>query len=731
MVKKRSHRQISGKPFVKKRRKAKSEHLDNQIMLVDSLLEFLASQGDPVSMGEILVGMDLPRHARSPLKTILSSLEKKGKVQHLKQKYLLVGDSGLLKAVLDMNRKGFGFAIVEGADKKDKDPFISHANLGGASHRDTILFRVTRISRGRPEARVVKVLQRGITRICGLYTSGGKIGYVTPDNERLPYTVLIRKNNNLGARNDTAVLVEIIDYGSGGRSPEGKIVEILGDPLTAPVQIRMAIEQFELPTAFPAKVEQEALQLEPLTQCESQRMDLRHICHVTIDGETAKDFDDAIAVENTKTGYRLYVSIADVSHYVKVGTAIDMEAYRRGTSTYFPDRVIPMLPERLSNNLCSLVPNEDRPAFTTILEFNKNGIRTGEKFCKSMITSRQRFTYTTVRKILYDRDLDEQKTYRPLLPMLESARNLAEKLLKRRKKRGSIGFNLPEAVILLQDDKIEAIKRAERNQAHQLIEEFMLAANEAVAETMAKKKQAILYRIHEQPDPEKVEQFTEAITLMGIQFQRMELSPSWFAKVIEEAENSPKEYVVNNLMLRTMQQARYSPENAGHFGLAAEYYLHFTSPIRRYPDLVAHRVLHNLLSLNDPEPKKIPILTDKATLADAALHLSKRERVSVDVERNIQSRLSALFLMDHIGEEFDAIISGATSFGLFVELLETFISGGIPVREMKDDYYIYDSKAHRLIGEESMKTYQMGDLIRVRLDHVDMISKKNTFTLTE
>lgn len=314
--------------------------------------------------------------------------------------------------------------------------------------------------------------------------------------------------------------------------------------------------------------------------------------------------------------------------------------------------------------------------------------------------------------------------------MLENAKKLAALLHKRRMERGSIGFNIPEADIHLQGDQIDSIRRAERNQAHQLIEEFMLAANEAVAETMDRRKKSVLYRIHERPDPEKVGQFTEAVTAMGMHLPPTEITPSWFAGVIEEAAGSPAEYVINNLMLRTMQQARYSPENAGHFGLAAEYYLHFTSPIRRYPDLVAHRVLQNLLlsGMNSGEQQ---ILPDRTPLEEAGLHLSKRERVSVDVERNTQARLSALYLLEHIGREFDGIISGVTSFGLFVELLETFINGAISVSDLRDDYYIYDGRAHKLIGETTGRIFQMGKLVRVRLDHVDMISKKITFALAE
>lgn len=729
MTKKRSPKYGSNRSRRKKGRKA-SARISSQTMLVDRLLAYLAEENEPVTVGRILQALDLPRNERKTIKNILDGLEKKGSLERTKQKYRLTGGSGLLRATVDLKSRGFGFALVEGQPDSRKDPYISRANLNGASHNDRVLIRITGTSRGRTEARVVKILSRGITKLCGIYTSGGKTGYVTPDNDRLPYTVFVRRSNTLGARDNIAVLVEILDYGTDGKSPEGRIIEILGDPLSASVQIRMAIEQFELPSAFSQNVLQEIRDLEPLTSCEPGRTDLRHIDHVTIDGETAKDFDDAIAVEKNGKGFTLYVSIADVSHYVKPRSAIDLEAYQRGTSVYFPDRVIPMLPERLSNDLCSLVPDEDRPAFTAILEFDARGGRIAQRFCKSMIKSRQRFTYTTVRQILYDKPATGRDNYRPLLPMLESAKKLARLLHLKRMERGSIGFNIPEADVHLKGEKIETIKRAERNQAHQLIEEFMLAANEAVAETLDRNKRPVLYRIHERPDPEKVEQFTEAATSMGMQLSIAEIDPSWFARVIEKAKGTPTEYVINNLMLRTMQQARYSPENAGHFGLAAEYYLHFTSPIRRYPDLVAHRVLQHFLQQKN-KSEETRILPGQTKLEEAGLHLSKRERVAVDVERNIESRMSALFLLDHVGEQFEGIISGVTSFGLFVELLETFISGIIPLSDLQDDYYIYDGRSHKLIGEMTGRIFQMGNLLKVRLDHVDMLSKKITFALAE
>jgi ribonuclease R len=389
-----------------------------------------------------------------------------------------------------------------------------------------------------------------------------------------------------------------------------------------------------------------------------------------------------------------------------------------------------MLPERLSNDLCSLVPDQDRPAFTAILEFDRTGKRTGARFTRSLIRSYQRFTYDTVNRILYLQEKDARREYKALLPMLAKAKTLETLLAKQRTARGALGFTIPEALITMDGDTINSIGRGERNQAHLLIEEFMLAANEAVAETLDRAGQQVLFRVHEKPDPAKVEGFTEAAQSLGLQLPRTEISPTWFARVLAEAHKSPAQYVVNNLLLRTMQRARYTPENLGHFGLAARYYLHFTSPIRRYPDLVVHRVLQNFL-VGKKNGNRKRILSGTTTLDEAGLFLSNRERVAVDVERNVQSRLSALFLRERVTEHFDAIISGVTSFGLFVELLQYFISGAIPIREMDDDYYIFDSRGHKLVGERTAKSYQLGGLIRVQLDHVDMITKRITFSIVD
>jgi ribonuclease R len=694
-----------------------------------SILGLLTAQGLPLTETEIALALHMGGGQLPALHTTLAQLLEEHKIEKKGKRFFPAAQAEHLRATLDLTSKGFGFAVLEGEQAKGgKDIFIAPHHLNSASQGDSILVAVTGTARGRREGRVIQVLSRAVTQLCGLFTASGAGGYVTPDDDRLPYTLLIRRGDDLAAGNGMAVVAEIIDYGSERQGPTGRVIEILGDAGTVGVQIRMAIIQSALRETFPAEVEAEAAQLTAVSECTEGRTDLRHLPHVTIDGETARDFDDAICVERKGDGFILYVSIADVSHYVQTGSPIDREAYLRGTSVYLPDRVLPMLPERLSNDLCSLVPDQDRPAFTAILSFDAQGRRTDERYARSLIRSCRRFTYTTVNHLLYLNDPEVRTAHADLVPMLEQAKKLSALLKSCRTERGSLDFNIPEPQITLDGEQVASITLAERNQAHSLIEDCMLAANEAVAETLAKANKPVLFRIHERPDPTKLETFTDAAKALGLHLPQSEVNPAWFAQVIRQAQSSPAEYIVNNLLLRTMQQARYSPENTGHFGLAAAFYLHFTSPIRRYPDLVAHRVLQALLTGQTEHPPS-PIHGEGKTLVDAGVHLSQCERKAIDIERNVHSRCAALFLMDKTGETFGAIISGVTAFGLYLTLDESYISGMVPLTSMTDDYYLHDSRRYRLIGERSNKMYQLGDRVQVRLDHVDLQNKRLSFSL--
>ncbi len=714
------------RPIYKKRRPSGPRGKDHD-HLQASILTLLTGQEKPLTADEIANALYLHHTQSSLLRKTLGQMLAAGTLLKKGKPFTAADKPEQLQGTLDLTSKGFGFVTPEGEQiKGGKDVYIAQQNLNTAGPGDTVLIAIIgSTSRGRREGRVLRIMHRAVTRICGVYNLTAVGGQVLPDDSRLPYALFIPQGEDLDAQDGMAVVAEITHYGSQQQGPTGRVTEVLGDPRQAGVQIRMAIQQFSLHEQFPVAAEEEASRLLPVTQAQGDRIDLRHVLHVTIDGEDARDFDDAICVERRKDGFVLYVSIADVGFYVQPGSSIDQEAYLRGTSIYLPDRVLPMLPERLSNDLCSLMPDTDRPAFTAVLEFDNTGQRMAERYHKSLIRSKKRLTYTTVNQILSDHDQEVRSAHAELVPMLEQANHLAALLNNHRARRGSLDFNLPEPVISLQGDRVVNISQAERYEAHLLIEAFMLAANEAVAESLSKAKLPVLYRIHEPPDPAKLETFTDAAHALGIHTPRSAMGPSWFAQIIAQAKHSPSEYIVNSLLLRTLQQARYSPENTGHFGLAAPYYLHFTSPIRRYPDLIAHRVLQALLTGTAGQPLTPQQKTD---LVEAGTHLSQCERKAIDVERNIHARCSALYLLDQVGNVFTGIISGVSASGLYIMLDDSFISGMIPLSSMTDDYYLYDSRRYRLIGENRHQIYQLGNRVHVRLDRVDLLDKQLSFS---
>ena len=648
-------------------------------------------------------------------------------------------DGPCYEAVVSMHQRGFGFAMLSNpgeAAKFKKDIFLPPGSaLAGVIHGDKVLVQVVRQSGNRAEGRVVEVLQRGITRLVGLYLAGKSSGLVTPEDERLPFRVVVKRPRSLGARTGQAVYVEIENFREEG-NPEGRILEVLGDPADARVQVEMAICAFELPHKFSDELLAESDSLDSRVRLNKSREDLRALPFVTIDGEDAKDFDDAVALEELSDGFRLYVSIADVSHYVRPGTLLDEEAYQRGTSVYLPGRVVPMLPERLSNDLCSLKPGVARCTFTAVIDFDRKGRRRQADFFRSLIKSRHRLTYNKVRAILEDKDPELCRQYADVVPDLQGLQKLALLLHRVRMARGSIGFELPSADITLDDEgQVAEIRRSERNLAHKLVEECMLAANEAVAEFLERNRAEVLYRIHEDPDPVKVADFAEFARCLGLQIPPNPGGPAWFGRVLELTAGTPREYIVSSLLLRSMQQARYAPENSGHFGLAATHYTHFTSPIRRYPDLLVHRVLANLLSAGGAKGRggkrsvDNSLLPQGHTVDEAGTWLSRRERVAVDAERNVNDRLAALYMQNKVGEEFPAVVSGVGSFGIFIELVEIILSGAVALTEMQDDYYEVEEKSHRLVGRRSGKIYQIGDEIRVRLIAVDLPRRRLNFNI--
>ncbi|MCB2184735.1 MAG: ribonuclease R [Desulfobulbaceae bacterium] len=711
-----------------------SAHAKENRRLSDEIISQIYSLGGEADYKEILEATSAMRGKRKEIFSLIDDLIHQRILSKNGKKRYALNANHFMEGILSVNPKGFAFARRLTADSKktsDKDLFIPAREVASGLHGDRVLLQVTASRRGRFEARVVKVLERAVKHIVGIYRAGGELAgaSVIPEDERYPFVVSIAENSTLNAAHGEAVLVELQEWGEEKSRATGRVVEILGDPDSIKVQMEIVIRKFNLPHVFDDKTLKQAESFSDKVELTSDRLDLRDVFHVTIDGETARDFDDAVSVQKTKKGYRLYVSIADVSHYVTPGSSLDQDAWERGTSVYFPTGVLPMLPERLSNNLCSLNPDVDRYAFTAILDFDRNGKRLKSQFAKSVIRSARRLTYTLVRQILVDKDPALRRQNKVLLTPLKWMGELGSELEKQRIARGSMGFEIPETFIEIgPDDTIVSVSKRHRNQAHKIIEEFMLAANEAVAETFALRKFAALYRIHQSPDIVKVAEFAEFVTSMGYYLPGDNYSSKWFNKLLEQTKGTPREYLISNLILRVMQQARYSPDNIGHFGLAAPFYTHFTSPIRRYPDLMVHRALKQMLW---PEKKKKSTQATSVPLVEAGEFVSKRERVAVDAEREMEDRLKVRYMADKIGEEFSAIISGITSFGLFVQLTETMLSGAVAITDLTEDSYEFHEKRHTLVAGWSGKTYQIGDLVVVRLVSVDKQKQRINFVLVD
>ncbi len=750
MARKRSHnrkKNIFG--FDKKGHKGRggSPKMQNSWMKIggikiftDDIIGFVLGNGGEASSQEILGSFGLGRSHRKNMHALLNSMcHDKLLYQGDDNQYRVKRSGDYLTAILSVNPRGFAFAQLTPLPRGWKfqdDAFVGQSNIGTAMHGDEVLIKIIGNRGDRAEAKIIRVIKRAVVRIVGIYRDTQPEPHVVPEDVRYPFTIRITGETGKAQEGDAVVaVITEHDSGKGGR-PKGEIIEVLGDPDSLMVQTELVIRKFDLPHLFSKKTKKQLKKIDSKIEVGQNRTDLRDVLHITIDGETARDFDDAVAVQKTKNGYQLHVSIADVSHYVQENSPLDRDAYERGTSVYFPTKVLPMLPEALSNDLCSLVPNKDRYAFTAILDFDRTGSLKNKRVMKSVIKSHYRMTYNLVSEILIEKNPKTRKEFKPLLTPLKWMEDLANALLKKRMARGSIGFELPEAIIEVSgDDQVVDIRRSERNFAHQIIEEFMLAANEAVARTMTDNELTKgLYRVHEIPDKQKVTEFRTFAKTMGMKLPRGDAEPRWFGQVLKLTVGQPQEYIVNNLLLRTMKQARYSPENVGHFGLAASHYSHFTSPIRRYPDLMVHRALAEFLSSSSPggsAKKKKKSKKGGSLPVEAGNFLSKRERVAVDAEREVIDRMKVRYMEDKVGETFQGIISGVTSFGLFIELMDSFISGGVPIGSIKDDYYYLDEKSHRLIGKRLHKSYQIGDLVVVKLDSVEKARRRINFELVD
>lgn len=620
---------------------------------------------------------------------------------------------------LSVHRDGYGFVTPDGGGE---DIFIPARYLRENLHGDRVEVASLTGKGSKREGRIINTLERSVKRITGIFSIGRSGGLVRPEEGRFPASFISPAAFN-GARDGEVVVAEIISYPREGHPPHARIIEVLGAPDNPAVEILAIVRKYELPDSFSPQVMKAAAAVpgSPSEADMAGRTDLRSITTVTIDGETARDFDDAVAIAREGVNFRLWVSIADVSHYVLPGSAIDKEAYLRGTSVYFPDRCIPMLPEELSNGICSLNPGVDRLTMTAEMLFDPSGEMLSSSFYPSVIKSAARLTYTIVSRIVEHDDPSAKEEYSWLVADLFLMRELAGVLARMRKARGSIDFDLPEAEILLDAaGSIEAIVRAERNQAHKIIESFMLAANEAVASHLTSHDIPLLYRIHELPDQEKLAGLVEFLTPLGYELPQevRQIKPTDIQSLLARAEGKPEERLVNRMLLRSMKQARYAEENLGHFGLAAGFYTHFTSPIRRYPDLVVHRILKWSLQQKRAVHGRgafhgAPFPGFPALLAEIGEHTSRRERVAMEAERDIIELKKVQFMVGKVGEEFAGFINGVSQFGFFVELEELFVEGLVHISTLKNDRYSFNEVSQTLSGATTGLTFKIGEPVRI------------------
>lgn len=687
----------------------------------DTLNDFFKQKAArPLGFREIVFLLSLSPAEKRRLKKILREMVNDGEIVRTRKG--LYGPSvemNLVSGYFEAHRDGYGFVIPE--KPGDRDIFIPARVVMGAMDNDRVVAKIE--SAHKREGRIIRILERAHAAVTGRFEAGRTGFYVIPRGRRaFPFDIYVSHRDKGAAKNGDTVIAEIINYPSGKRPPSARVVKVLKKPETPRDDIERIIDEFSLPRRFPRNVAEEAKELyrrEHLSEDGGlKRKDLRRLNTVTIDGESAKDFDDAVSIEKNSGGYRLWVHIADVGYYVKPGTSIETEARKRGTSVYFPDRALPMLPKELSEDLCSLKPKTDRLAFTVEMEFDALGRRLVAKFYPSVIHSNERMTYTSVKKLLVDSDREEIDRYGYLLKDFAVMGELCNVLKRQRIDRGSLDFDLPEPEVLLDIlGNPESIIKAERNFAHMIIEEFMIAANEAVAKYLEDLGMPCIYRVHEEPDSVKMENILNIFKSIGIIRDRR-IKALDFPELLRRAEGTEGQEFVSHVILRSLKQARYSAVNAGHFGLASGAYAHFTSPIRRYPDLVVHRILKEVLAKKRLSDKKINEL--EAMLPDIAFHSSRTERHADAAERTALNAMRAWFMKDRVGEEFEGRVVSVTPYGLKIRLKDYYIEGFLHVSYMTDDFYEYDEKNMTLSGRHRRKRFAIGNELRVRIDKVDM-----------
>lgn len=703
----------------------------------EKLLQFFKEiEQKPLSVDEIeeqLVIEDAEEF-KELIKT-LNQLEETGElVRTRKNRYGLPEKMNLVLGKIQMHKKGFAFLIPD--EEAQSDVYINPSDLASAMNGDKVLVRLEKHSYdgGRPEGVVVRILERAVTEIVGTYDDNRNFGFVIADDKRIPHDIFIPKNKANGAVDGHKVLARITKYPEGTSSAEAEITQILGHKNDPGIDILSIIYKYGITIDFPDEVlEQAGNTADTIAPEELEgRVDRRDEIIVTIDGADAKDLDDAVSVKKLENGnYQLGVYIADVSYYAEEGSPIDREAYERGTSVYLVDRVIPMIPHRLSNGICSLNPQVDRLTIGCEMEITSSGEVVKHEIFPSVINTTERMTYTDVNKILVDKDEALRGKYESLVPMFEQMEKLAAILRGKRQGRGAIDFDFKEAQVLVDEEgKAFDVVLRERSVGERLIEEFMLAANETIAEHFHWLELPFIHRIHEEPNEGKLESFFEFLAGLGISVKGTanEIHPQALQKVIEDIKDEPEEMIVSKLMLRSMKQAKYDPESVGHFGLATQFYTHFTSPIRRYPDLIVHRLIRTYLFNKDMD--KTTVKHWKENLPEIARHTSEMERRAVDAERETDDLKKAEYMKDKLGEEYMGVISSVTNFGLFVEL-ENTVEGLVHVSYLVDDYYHFNDRAHALIGERTAKIYRVGDEVKVKVINVNLDERAVDFELLE
>ncbi|MBO5302684.1 MAG: ribonuclease R [Lachnospiraceae bacterium] len=684
----------------------------------------------PMKIKELAILLSVPKTQRNDLEEVLNALILEGKIELSQKGKYAKAEGKFITGIFTAHPRGFGFVTIEG---EEEDIFIPADQINGALHKDTVQVAVSPVNTGkRKEGTIVKVLARGMEQIVGTYEQSKNFGFVVPDDQKMLKDIFIPKERSKGAVSGHKVVVEITDYGKKDRKPEGKVVEIIGHINDPGTDIMSLIKAYDLPVEFPEKVLNQAVRVaKDVTAADmAGRMDLRDWQTVTIDGEDAKDLDDAITITKEGDMYRLGVHIADVTNYVQEHSALDVEALKRGTSVYLVDRVIPMLPHTLSNGICSLNQGEDRLALSCIMTIDAKGTVVDHKIAETVVNVDRRMSYTNVKKILEDKDEEIIAEYQDFVPMFEDMKELAAILRKKRMKRGSIDFDFPETKIILDKEghPIE-IKPYERNVATKIIEDFMLIANETVAEDFFWQQMPFVYRTHDNPDSEKIHKLSTFINNFGysIHIGQDEVHPKELQKLLQKIEGSPEEPLISRLTLRSMKQAKYATMSTGHFGLATSYYCHFTSPIRRYPDLQIHRIIKECLR-NRMNDKRMAHY-DKI-LPEVAKHSSEMERRADEAERETEKMKKVEYMSKHIGETFEGVISGVTSWGMYVELPDT-IEGLVHITALEDDFYEYHESTYELVGTVTNRRYKLGQKIKVVCDSTDKLLRTIDFVLAK